>query len=212
MELRPGSGLKNRRVAKPPDRMCVGLFAAADALGLSVVRGVPPHLYMERLDPDILQKLGLAVVEDSGRLPNVYIRIPANKEAILRPVVLRDNLPVSDVVQMWLDASANQARGREQADEIRRRVLKPRFGVVIIGGWAHRLYRQHPAAQVPDYPPLVTLDTDIALIAEVLIQQDIRSCWIMALRKNSSVTTGRLPLTIASAMKPRAFTRSSRRH
>lgn len=35
--------------------------------------------------------------------------------------------------------------------------------VVIVGGWAHRLYRLHPAAQNLDYPPLMTLDTDIAV-------------------------------------------------
>lgn len=35
--------------------------------------------------------------------------------------------------------------------------------VVIIGGWAHRLYRLHPRAQNPDFAPLVTLDADIAL-------------------------------------------------
>jgi hypothetical protein len=35
--------------------------------------------------------------------------------------------------------------------------------VVIIGGWAHRLYRFHPLAQPLDYPPLMTLDADIAL-------------------------------------------------
>jgi hypothetical protein len=35
--------------------------------------------------------------------------------------------------------------------------------VVIIGGWAHRLYRLHPLAQPLDYEPLGTLDTDIAV-------------------------------------------------
>ncbi len=35
--------------------------------------------------------------------------------------------------------------------------------VVIIGGWAHRLYRLHPHAQPLDYAPLATLDTDVAL-------------------------------------------------
>lgn len=35
--------------------------------------------------------------------------------------------------------------------------------VVIIGGWAHRLYRMHPQAQPLEYLPLMTLDTDIAL-------------------------------------------------
>ena len=35
--------------------------------------------------------------------------------------------------------------------------------VVIIGGWAHRLYRLHPLAQPLDYEPLGTFDTDIAV-------------------------------------------------
>jgi hypothetical protein len=35
--------------------------------------------------------------------------------------------------------------------------------VVIVGGWAHRLYRLHPDAQALDYPPLSTLDADVAL-------------------------------------------------
>jgi hypothetical protein len=39
---------------------------------------------------------------------------------------------------------------------------------VIIGGWAHRLYRLHPHAQALDYAPLATLDADIALPAGLL--------------------------------------------
>ena len=35
--------------------------------------------------------------------------------------------------------------------------------VVVIGGWAHRLHRLHPAAQALDYAPLTTLDADVAL-------------------------------------------------
>ncbi len=35
--------------------------------------------------------------------------------------------------------------------------------VVVIGGWAHRLYQYHPLAQPLDYPPLTTLDADIAV-------------------------------------------------
>jgi hypothetical protein len=35
--------------------------------------------------------------------------------------------------------------------------------IVIVGGWAHRLYRLHPDAQALDYPPLSTLDADVAL-------------------------------------------------
>jgi len=35
--------------------------------------------------------------------------------------------------------------------------------VVLIGGWAHRLYRLDPRAQTLRYPPLTTLDSDIAV-------------------------------------------------
>jgi hypothetical protein len=46
--------------------------------------------------------------------------------------------------------------------------------VVIIGGWAHRLYRFHPLAQRLDYPPLMTLDADVALPGALKVKgQDI---------------------------------------
>jgi hypothetical protein len=121
------SKARSSRVMKAPPRCCIGLFAAADALGVGFVRGVPPHLYLERLDLDVLQKLGLSV-ENSDRRADVHVRVPSNKEAIFRAAVIREGLPVSDALQVWLDASAHPARGREQADEIRRRVLKPLFG------------------------------------------------------------------------------------
>lgn len=35
--------------------------------------------------------------------------------------------------------------------------------VVIVGGWAHRLYHLHPAAQELGFAPLITLDADVAL-------------------------------------------------
>ena len=42
--------------------------------------------------------------------------------------------------------------------------LKPWLDqVVVVGGWAHRLYRLHPFAQPLRYEPLATLDADIAL-------------------------------------------------
>jgi Nucleotidyltransferase len=42
--------------------------------------------------------------------------------------------------------------------------LEPWLGeVVLIGGWAHRLYRLDPRARKLDYPPLTTLDGDVAV-------------------------------------------------
>jgi len=46
--------------------------------------------------------------------------------------------------------------------------------VVIIGGWAHRLYRFHPLAQRLDYSPSMTLDADVALPGGLKVKgQDI---------------------------------------
>jgi hypothetical protein len=44
--------------------------------------------------------------------------------------------------------------------------------VVVIGGWAHRLYRLHPLAQRPHYEPLATLDADIALPRRMRVAGD----------------------------------------
>jgi len=47
--------------------------------------------------------------------------------------------------------------------------------IVIVGGWAHRLYRLHPLAQALDYEPLGTLDTDVAVPAQLpATGEDIR--------------------------------------
>jgi hypothetical protein len=41
---------------------------------------------------------------------------------------------------------------------------------VIIGGWAHRLHRLHASARVLDYPPLTTLDADVALPSQLKVE------------------------------------------
>ena len=46
--------------------------------------------------------------------------------------------------------------------------------VVIIGGWAHRLYRIHPVAQAIAYVPIGTLDTDVAIPARLRVEGDLR--------------------------------------
>lgn len=47
--------------------------------------------------------------------------------------------------------------------------------IVLIGGWAHRLFRCHPLAQSLFYNPLFTLDTDVALPASLDVrEQDLR--------------------------------------
>jgi len=114
-------------VIKKVPRCCLALFAAADALGYGFVHGVPAHIYLESLTLDALGRLGLAV-DHSGRSPDVYIRNPAHREAVFRAQVTRDGIPISDILQVWLDVSTHPARGKEQAREIRQRVLQRFFG------------------------------------------------------------------------------------
>lgn len=115
-------GLSSRRRS----RRAVGLFAAADALGFGFVRGVPPHLYLERVDHNVLRELGFSS-ENASHRADAYVRVPAFPEAVFRAAVQRKGAPVCDVLQVWLDVSSHPARGQEQADQIRRRALGPLF-------------------------------------------------------------------------------------
>lgn len=117
----------SRRGPKAAPRACLGVFAAADALGLGFVHGVPPHLYIEKLGPAALQPLGLSM-EAVNEPPDVYVRVPASRESLFRGAVSREGVPVSDVLQVWLDISAHPARGAEQSELIYRRVLRPLLG------------------------------------------------------------------------------------
>ena len=114
------------RLLKASPRICLGLFAAADVFGLGFVHGAPPHIYLERLDPDALGQLGLSV-ENADRQPDVYVRIPENPESVFRGAVQRDGVPVSDILQVWLDVSNHPARGKAQAAEICKKVLSRLF-------------------------------------------------------------------------------------
>jgi hypothetical protein len=112
------------RVTGPPPRIAIGLFAAADLLGVGFVRGAAPYIYLEQLNSAAMAQLGFSV-EDAKGQPDAYVRIPENSEAVFRAVVKREGVAVSDVLQVWLDASNYPARGKEQADQIWKRVIAP---------------------------------------------------------------------------------------
>jgi len=44
---------------------------------------------------------------------------------VFRGVVRHEGVAVSDIFQVWLDASNHPTRGKEQADQIWKRVLAP---------------------------------------------------------------------------------------
>ena len=54
--------------------------------------------------------------------------------------------------------------------------LSPWLGqLVFVGGWAFRLYRLHPGAEVPAYRPVVTLDADVAFAEGERLEGNIRA-------------------------------------
>jgi restriction endonuclease len=105
-------------------RLCVGLFEAAEELSVGFVHGVKPYLYVERLSAEVLKELGLSenVPEESA---DVRVRIPGNRESIFRGVVRKGGIPVSDILQVWLDVGQHPSRGKEQAERIWRKILAP---------------------------------------------------------------------------------------
>jgi hypothetical protein len=113
-----------RRESAP--RACLGLFAAAESLGLGFVHGVPQYFYLESLDRNVLKRMGLSP-EGAKQKPDVYVRVPASRESVFRAAVVREGVPVADILQVWLDVGSHPARGEEQADEIRYRALAPIF-------------------------------------------------------------------------------------
>jgi DNA-binding MarR family transcriptional regulator len=102
-------------------RVCLGLFAAAEALGLGFVHGVPPVLYVERIVPQLIDQLGIS--KERAEQADLYLRIPEYKEAVFRAAIDINGVAASDAVQVWLDASNHPSRGKEQADRLREQVL-----------------------------------------------------------------------------------------
>ncbi len=119
---RPSSRSGSKHAGRVLPRLCLGLFAAAEVLGLKFVHGVQPHLYIERIDQEALRELGLSL-ETAGREADVFLRVPKYPEAVFRAAVERDGVPGSDILQVWLDVSIHPARGKDQANLLRKRVL-----------------------------------------------------------------------------------------
>ena len=116
----------DRQLVSPRPRLCLGLFEAAEALGVGFVHGVKPYLYVERMKGDVLKDLGLSV-DSSEEKADIYVRVPGDRESVFRGAVRKDGVPVSDILQVWLDVGQHPSRGREQADFIWRKVLSPVF-------------------------------------------------------------------------------------
>src|SRR5579862_7484114 len=96
-------------LSSPRPRLCLGLFEAAEALGIGFVHGVKPYLYLERLNAEVLKELGLSG-DAEEKEADLFLRIPGNRESVFRGVVRKDGVPVSDILQVWLDVGQHPSR------------------------------------------------------------------------------------------------------
>jgi hypothetical protein len=104
-------------------RSTLALFAAAERLRLGFVRGVPPYVYVPRLDASALGAWKSVVPAAPGEAPDVIVRQAPAVQSVFHGAVLQGDVRVSDVLQVWLDVSSHPSRGQEQAELIERRVL-----------------------------------------------------------------------------------------
>lgn len=107
---------------------CVGLFAAADLLRLGHVSGVAPHVYVRRLGSPIDVGWPGLVPSGPGEPAKVILKQANAPESLFRGAVRVDDMLVSDVLQIWLDASAHPSRGAEQAELLKQKVLSRILG------------------------------------------------------------------------------------
>lgn len=126
LQLHDKADARLSRKRSPLPRSCLGLFAAADALGLGFVHGIKPHIHLDQFGEEHLRHLGLMRV-DPGDHADVYVRVPSAPQSVFRGAVFRNGIPVSDVLQIWADVSSHPSRGEAQAAEIERGALRSLF-------------------------------------------------------------------------------------
>jgi len=103
---------------------CLALFAAADALQLGFVHGVPPYVYVQRVQPVNLAAWRSLRACLPGEPPDVIVRQAPAPQSVFRGMVRARGMAASDVLQVWVDVAAHPSRGREQADLIRKHALR----------------------------------------------------------------------------------------
>jgi hypothetical protein len=121
--LLPGDRQSQLRRMIASGRACLALFAAADALRLGFVSGVPPYVYVQRIQPANLAAWKNLRPCAPGESPDLIIRQAPAPQSVFRGLVRPEDVAACDVLQVWLDVASHPSRGREQADMIRKRVL-----------------------------------------------------------------------------------------
>jgi hypothetical protein len=123
--LLPGDPRAQLRRILDSGRACLALFAAAEALRLGFVSGVPPYVYLWHIHPPHSAAWKDLRACEPGESPDLIVRQAPAMQSVFRGLVRPGGMAASDVLQVWVDVSSHPSRGREQADLIRKRVLHP---------------------------------------------------------------------------------------
>ncbi len=114
----------------PRGRACLGLFAAADELGVGHVSGVTPHVLVDGASllpgrPDAASGARNLVIAERGDPVDLVVRIPKAMRSVFRAVVRPHGVACADIIQVWLDVAHHPSRGAEQAARIWEQYLAP---------------------------------------------------------------------------------------
>jgi hypothetical protein len=104
-------------------KACLGLFAAADALHVGHVSGVPAYVYVQKVPRSLRETWKGLIPAKPGERADVILRQASAPQSVFRGAVWADGVLVSDILQVWLDVSAHSSRGKEQANLLRHKVL-----------------------------------------------------------------------------------------
>lgn len=123
--LSPGAPDKQLEKLLLKEDGILGQFAAASALGVGHVHGVPPTVWVPHL---MLANSRAVRLIREGERPDLILQEPSFPQSLERGAVIRQGKRVTDIIQTWLDVSAHPARGAEQAAELEHGVLKNVIG------------------------------------------------------------------------------------
>ena len=129
--LIPGARHAQLRKLLSHHQACLGLFEAADLLGLGHVSGVPPYVYVSRISQPERQAWKELAPAAPGEQPHVIVKQALAPQSLFRGAVMKDEMRVADVLQVWLDVSSHPSRGAEQAELLRRKVLQGIIGEAV---------------------------------------------------------------------------------
>lgn len=110
-----------------PEDACLGLFAAADALDMGHVSGVPPYVYVHKL-PKAGSPDWPGLIASPADQPDLILRQASFPQSTFRGAIHRNGMMVTDIIQLWLDVMNHPTRGVEQAALVYKKYLLPLIG------------------------------------------------------------------------------------